>query len=367
MVEKALNDFLASIAPYLKLWGSLRASGAAVNLDGKWFNVAIRVEFIEERPAEPEIDSPDQHFLYYVVHFPTSAAESVIRELLLGGRFGLPRDLENSDAFVEILMKREPQSAAGTPFTPVYWGTPIFCEAGVPGAKTELKRTRITLNGNGQNLTDILSNDIARRIEVRLRRATPCFDGLTGLFAHILPGVRYPGRDYSPMEVVAELPFELRKGERDSAIVEGAAQTPVGALSLRCFYGPRTGLQPTISILQLAAAETLSSNRLRWTFRPTWSEGSDSARAVLFFEDQQVQTLEVNRWPSAGNLRQIVDAYFDPSQEKLKEALLKRGALNQQEFEWAVARLLNLVGLPTIWYGKGAAEAKPDLAGYIES
>ncbi|MGB7228462.1 MAG: hypothetical protein WBD26_11980 [Candidatus Acidiferrales bacterium] len=79
-----------------------------------------------------------------------------------------------------------------------------------------------------------------------------------------------------------------------------------------------------------------------------------------------MQVLEVNRWPSAGNIRQLVDSYFDPSQERLKSALLNRGAMNQQEFEWAVARLLNLLGLPAIWYGKGMTEAKPDLAGYIE-
>ena len=76
--------------------------------------------------------------------------------------------------------------------------------------------------------------------------------------------------------------------------------------------------------------------------------------------------LDITRWPSAGNLRHLVDLYFDPAQERLRAALVNRGAMNQREFEWGVARLLNLLGVPTAWYGKGAAEGKPDLGGYIE-
>jgi hypothetical protein len=88
---------------------------------------------------------------------------------------------------------------------------------------------------------------------------------------------------------------------------------------------------------------------------------------VLFFEDHEVQTLEVNRWPSVGNLRQMVDAYFDPSQERLRKALLDRGSTKSREFELGVARLLTLLGLPVVWYGEGATEARPDLGGYVEN
>jgi hypothetical protein len=366
MIEKALKEFLSNIAPYLKLWGSLRASGAAVNLGGTWFNVAVRLEFIEDQPVKKQMDSPEPHFLYYVVDFPINAVENVIRELVLGAQVELQSGDGDSCAYARIRMKREPENASGAPPTPVQWSTPILREAGVPGDKTERRRTSITLSGYGQNVTDVLSYDVARKIEIRLRSATPCYDGLTGLFAHILPGVSYGGRDNTLLEIVAELPFELRKGERDSILVEGPSEVPVGSLSLRCFYGPGPGLPPSVVELQPAKAERLASGRLRWMHRPDWPEKSESARIVMFFEGEQVQVLGVNRWPSAGNIRQLVDIYFDPSQERLKSALLSRGAMNPQEFEWAVARLLNLLGLPAIWYGKGAAEAKPDLAGYIE-
>src|SRR5580700_5131296 len=212
MSEKALNDFRASIAPYLKLWGSLRASGAAVNLGGAWFNVAVRLEFIEELPASKEIHLIERRFVHFIVDFPMSAVDGVIQQVVLGRHLELPSDPEDSSAPTKILMKHEAENASSTPPTPLQWSTPILREAGVPGAKAELWRSSITLTGFGQYVTEVLSYEVARMIEVRLRSATPCYDGLPGLFAHILPGVSYTGREYTFLEIVAELPFELRKG-----------------------------------------------------------------------------------------------------------------------------------------------------------
>lgn len=365
MAEKALKEFLSSVAPYLKLWGSLRASGVAVNLGGTWFNIAIRLEFVEGPPTRTEIHSPEKHFLYYVLDFPISVRETVLREVVIAGQFELKSGNGDSAAHAHILMKRETEHPSSVPRTPVQWSSPLIREAGLPG-DMQRKRTSITLLGYGQNVMELLSYDVARKIEVRLRSATPCYDGLTGLFAHIVPGMNYTGGGTALLEIVAELPFELRKGERDTICAEGPSEVPSRSLSLRCFYGPSLGLPPSVAELEPADAESLANGRLRWIHRPDWPEKSETARIVMFFEDEQVQVLEVNRWPSAGNIRQLVDSYFDPSQERLRSALLNRGGMNQQEFEWAVARLLNMLGLSVIWYGKGVAEAKPDLAGYIE-
>lgn len=363
MVEKPLNDFLASIAPYLKLWAALRVSGVAVNLDGSWFNIAIRAEFREEHPSRKEMHSPEQHFLYYVVDFPITAMESIVRKIVLEGVF----EIERGDAggHTRISMRRERENAGNIPPSPVQWST-FTREAGLPGDQTGQKRTSITLGGYGQSVQEVLPYEMSRKIETRLRNATPCYDGLVGLFAHILPGVNYTGRDNTFLETFAELPFELRNGQRDLVLVEGAARTPDDSLLLRCFFGPGTGLQPSVTILRPADAEKTESDRLRWTVRPAWPDGSDSARVGLFFEGEQVQMLGAKRWPTAGNLRHLVDEYFDPSQERLKASLFSRAAKNQKEFEWGVTRLLNLLGLPATWYGKGATEGKPDLGGYVE-
>jgi len=366
MVEKSLRDFLSSISPYLKVWGGVRVSGVAINLDGTWFNLAIRLTFVENEPQKKEIQSPEPNFLYYTVEFPVSAVQELTRQFVLDGKFELQTGDKDPNALTPIFLKRERQNSNNALPDPVQWSTPMIREAGLPGDTSGRKRTSISLDGHGQYVHEVLNYEMARKIEARLRNSDPPYDGLSGLFAHILPGVSYSGRSNTLLEIVAELPFELRTGERDSALVESPARTSDGSLVLRCFYGPGTGLPPSLAALQREDAETLSDGRLRWMHRPAWPEGAEKARIVLFFEQEQVQTLEVDCWPSAGNLRQLIDTYFDPSQEKLKSVLSDRGVMNQQEFEWAVTRLLNLLGLPAIWYGKGAAEARPDISGYVE-
>ncbi len=367
MSENALREFFAGIAPYLKLWKWLRTSGAAINIGGGWYNLAIRLEFIEDGPFKTEIHSPEPRFLYYAVHFPIGEAEDIIRQIVLSGHFELRTAADEAEVFSVIQMKREQENAVGAQPMPIQWSAPMRRDAGTPGDKSGQTRTSITLSGCGQYITDVLSYEVVRKIEARLRCATPCYDGLTGLFAHILPGVRYTGRDNTFLEIVAELPFELRKVERDSAIVEAAARTPEGSLSLRCFYGPGTGLAPSVIALKTADAEKLTDDRLRWTYRPVLPEGSENARLILFFEGDQVALLETKRWPRVGDLRQIVDGYFDPSHQWLKDTISnRRGEMNPQEFEWGVVRLLNLFGVPAIWYGKGASPARPDVGAYVE-
>src|ERR1700686_1781817 len=173
MTEKVLEEFLASIAPYRKLWGALRASGAAVHLGGTWFNLAIRLEFVEDGPTMVETHSPETTFPYYVVAFPVNETERVIRQLLLEGHFELKTAAPDAGTFAQILMKREPENAGGTQSQPVQWSTPIRREAGVPGDPSGRKRTGISLSGYGQYVTDLLSFEVARKIEARLRCATP--------------------------------------------------------------------------------------------------------------------------------------------------------------------------------------------------
>lgn len=365
MVEKSLKDFLSQIAPYMKLWAAFRVCGVAVNLDGSWFNVAIRGDFLEGYSTTKERHCPEPRFLYYVAEFPINEMEAVVRRIVLEGVFEFENGESDAGTEAKILMRRERENSGNVVPSPVQWST-FVREAGLPGDRTGQKRTSVTLGGYGQSIQEVFTYEMSRKIETRLRNATPCYDGLAGLYAHILPGVTYSGRDNTLLEIVAELPFELRNGQHDSVIVEGAARTPNDSLLLRCFYGPGTGLLPSVAPLQPGSAEKMEGNRSRWIVRPAWPDGSTTAKVGLFFEGEQVQMLDVKRWPSTGNLRHSVDLYFDPSQERLRVALFNREAMNQQEFEWGVTRLLNLLGLPATWYGKGATEGRPDLGGYIE-
>src|ERR1700733_13827668 len=176
MIEQSLNEFFAAVAPYKKLWGTLRASGAAIN-HGEWFNLALRLEFMENAPEKVEMHSLESVFLHFVVDFSIGAAEVVIRELVAGGSLRLQSAQGDGGAYVDIAMKRESPNAVGAPATPVSWSMPIVRDPGEVGGHTQKKHASITLSGYGQHLNELLAPELGRKIETRLRSATPCYDG----------------------------------------------------------------------------------------------------------------------------------------------------------------------------------------------
>jgi hypothetical protein len=124
MVEKSLRDFLSSISPYLKVWGGVRVSGVAINLDGTWFNLAIRLTFVENEPQKKEIQSPEPNFLYYTVEFPVSAVQELTRQFVLDGKFELQTGDKDPNALTPIFLKRERQNSNNALPDPVQWDSP---------------------------------------------------------------------------------------------------------------------------------------------------------------------------------------------------------------------------------------------------
>jgi hypothetical protein len=112
VVDQSLKECFSNVAPYLKLWSSLKAWGAAINLDGARFNLAIRFEFVEDPSTRVAIHSPEQHFLHHVVDFPRGAAERIVQDLTRG-KFDLDISGGAAGAFAQILAKRESPQAAG--------------------------------------------------------------------------------------------------------------------------------------------------------------------------------------------------------------------------------------------------------------
>jgi hypothetical protein len=60
-----------------------------------------------------------------------------------------------------------------------------------------------------------------------------------------------------------------------------------------------------------------------------------------------------------------VDSYFDPGRENLKRVLVGARNASAGQFEHAVVRLMNLLRLPTIWYGKDTEESRNDAAAVL--
>ena len=78
MENKWLSDFVDVIAPFYPLWQSMRVSGAAINTNGGWLNIAMHMELLEGKP-ESRISSfvpPD--FLHYRLDYPLPATRDLV-------------------------------------------------------------------------------------------------------------------------------------------------------------------------------------------------------------------------------------------------------------------------------------------------
>ena len=62
-----------------------------------------------------------------------------------------------------------------------------------------------------------------------------------------------------------------------------------------------------------------------------------------------------------------MDEYFDTEHTRLRDALKRQHEKKSDEFELAVVRLLNLLGIPATWYGKTVDPDRADATAVILS
>lgn len=81
-------------------------------------------------------------------------------------------------------------------------------------------------------------------------------------------------------------------------------------------------------------------------------ESATNAIAQLFWGGHNTDALPINRWKESASILGVVNAYFDAERKRLRTDLEYRDKRPSEEFEEAVVWLLNILGIPTIWYGK---------------
>jgi hypothetical protein len=72
------------------------------------------------------------------------------------------------------------------------------------------------------------------------------------------------------------------------------------------------------------------------------------------------------RWKGSVSILGLVDVYFDPERKRLRTDLGYRDKRPREEFEEAVVRLLSVLGIPTIYYGRSVSD-RADALGIVQS
>jgi hypothetical protein len=377
-MESYFEEFVKLIKPFQALWNSARVTCIAVGNPRERRSVTTRILLREEElpKGQPYRQvfwlNPRFEFLVAVVDFPKIAAQQIVGSAI--DKFAV--DME-TDSNVDRVLLRWPlpeASGAAQPvrFSGFSWGNPIWLEGLYARNHFGEDRTCLVLTGTGDYIRDVMSDQLFRIVSSKLRLCQPDFDGIGDLFAKLLPGINHASHEQRIGQIVFPLPLDMEQTEEGKLFL----RAPKCALEERMQIifnfrpvGPGTKIQVTHDGARLTADGGTSE----WRWEIPWPPGAESGKASLYYAEEEISSIDPRRWIGAGTLRAAVDCYFDPHHKRLEEALLgldkKNSKKNKasQTFEEATVRLMNLLGVPLVWYGgQWASSARNGAAGLVD-
>jgi len=189
-------------------------------------------------------------------------------------------------------------------------------------------------------------------------------DGVEALVRKLTPNLKLNTLVCPQLQVVAPLPFDLVDAKNGGirATISATAQGKLVTLKTFCYPEPQ---QPAVRVVSPTEySEEGSSVHIEWN--PEWPESATNAIAHLFWGGHNIDALPINRWKESVSILGVVDEYFDPERKRLRTDLRYRDKRPSEEFEQAVVRLLNVLGVPTIFYGNTVSD-RADALGIVQS
>ena len=357
MAEGHFEGFREALAPFLNLFSSGRvACIAARTKSGDFVCLATRIS-LREQPlvGEHVIEDiqPTPGFYALVVDHTRADTTQLIRQVVVNGLL----ELQVGQHVFRTYLTRDRAKGAEFAFT---WLPARLYPRVSAQHHFGVDRPCLVLEGYYEQTRELLADSL-EEVNSKLRLREPPINGLDELFPRITPGIGFDLSSTAPAQIVVELPFDfgyvipgLRLSAPKPAFDEG--------IQISVFFGSRTtaSLRPNVNDTK----EIDRSGMRQWEQPLDWPDGVETATAFLFYRGEKIDELSFGRrpWP---NICLTVDDYFDPDHTQLREFLAGTSSKKGDNFEWAVVRLFNLLGIPLVWYGKGAAERRPDAAAAI--
>jgi hypothetical protein len=213
---------------------------------------------------------------------------------------------------------------------------------------------------NGTQITQLGAGILERASE--LLRFRSHVNGVEALAAEYTPGLLLNYMQRPELQVVACFPFEFNYTHDDGVHVKAPETVQIGQLSIKVFFRPPI---PSITKLVIGTVDQFANKAVDTTWKFEWPEGADYADVRLFYGERQIDLLAVNRWAASASIRGAINEYFDSNHNRLRDSLRWKHNSKSDEFEFAVVRLLNILGIPTTWYGRIVTPDRPDAVGII--
>ncbi len=201
------------------------------------------------------------------------------------------------------------------------------------------------------------------RANEHLRRETH-LDGVEALARTLTPNLKLNTLVCPQLQLIAPLPFDLVDTQRGGVRVTIPTTAQGRVVSLKTFFYPEPEEPAVRAISPTEYSNRDSDVHVQWT--PEWPGSATNASVRLFWGVHNIDALPINRWKESASILGVVDEYFDLERSRLRSALEYSDKRPSEEFEQAVVRLLSVLGIPTIWYGKTVSD-RADALGIIKS
>jgi len=357
--ERYLQDFLEKIAPFQGLWRSVRFVGYAGKIDGVWVLLSGRMQ-LSAKTVDSEVlrmEADYDSFLAFVDEFPIESFPRILQEIVQSENIHL--NLGGSPSFRDIKLR-----VGDDPNNPITWSNPLkFDRSGRNFFETEPVGFSWNVRSERQIATLPEAVRCLEEASEHLRRNTH-IDGVEVLARKLTPGLLLNSYVSPQLQIVAPFPFGLDDTHTGAVRIIVPATAEPGSVSVKAFFYPEP--QPSAEWVVGAKGYDGQNEPLRIDWKPGWPETATHANIHIFWGRRDIDALFINRWPASASILGAVDEYFDPEHSRLRAALKYSDKKSSAPFELAVVRLLNILGIPAMWYGK-TVDDRADAAAILES
>jgi hypothetical protein len=355
--ERYLQDFLDKIAPFRQLWRSVSFAGYAGKIGDTWVLLGGRMQLSPETVNSEvlRIKADSDTFFAFVDEFPIESFQQILQEIVESENIHM--NMGRTGFFRDIRLRLEDD-----PNHPLSWFHPHkFDRTGGNFFDTEPVGFSWSIRSERQIATLPEAVLCLEKANEHLRRNTH-IDGVDALARKLTPGLMLNSHAYPELQIVAPLPFGLADTYTGAVrlVIPATAQ---GWVSVKAFFYPES--HPCAEWV-VGVKDANPDLPLEVDWEPDWPETATHANIHLFWGRRDIDSVSINRWPTSASILGAVDEYFDSQHKRLRSALEYSSNKSSDPFELAVVRLLNILGIPAIWYGK-TVEDRADAVAIIQS
>jgi hypothetical protein len=341
----AFDEFAAMLQPNWWLWESVRVSGVAFRQQDRWLFAGLRIVLGAE-PVGIHI-AQDVHDCYILdVVLPGTQCSQVLYAVMEDGH--LPATQVGTQVLPEFFLSRWHAKTESAEFR-LSWSSFRMAQ---PGARHQfgVSQESFAATATLEALNHLVPVAEHAKYEVALRRGEPGFRGFADVARRLLPGMEIEAHKAGQAHVLAPLPIDIQYNE------DLLVRAPLGKpIDVRCFFAEGAGPLQPVALTRGADGRGGGSVAIDWPGTAT------QATIALLTEDNIILETIIARWPHAPSLRLRMNTYFDPAHVELRKFLTSQ---DPKGFEEGVVRLLNLLGLPAVWYHSTKGGRRPDAAAF---